>query len=118
MGNARLLESASRSATNFMGEATKTLMPQAPAAAEAGLSASSTAAPIAFGCGAGVAAGAAGAAVLQPASAKKIPKKIEETNLTFSMIVGRDYADFLRASSGAAIDGQTTAGRPQVTRAT
>jgi len=80
MGNARLLESASRSTTSFMGEGDQDAHAPGPAAAEAGLSASSTAAPVAFGCGAGVAAGAAGAAVLQPASAKKIPKRIEETN--------------------------------------
>jgi hypothetical protein len=91
-----------------MGEATKTLMPQAPAAAEAGLSAGSTAAPIAFAGGAavaGVAAGAAGAAVLHPASARQISNKHQGTNLRFGMTMGRDYANLASASTVGAICG-------------
>jgi hypothetical protein len=74
-----------------MGEATKTLIPQAPAAAEAGLSAGSTATASVGGLAvAGVAAGADGAAVLHPASAKQIPN--QHDNLALGMM-GRDYAD-------------------------
>jgi hypothetical protein len=44
-----------------------------------------------------VAAGAAGAAVVQPASAKQIPNK--HTVLTLGMMMGRDYADLTSAST-------------------
>ena len=79
------------------------LMPQAPAAAEAGPSAGSTSVP--SGCGAtasalaGAAAGAAGTAVLQPESAQQIPNKHPGINLAFGMIVSRHYAGLGLASS-------------------
>jgi hypothetical protein len=48
---------------------------------------------------AGVAAGAAGAAVLQLAGARQIPRKHKETDLMFAITMPRDYADLSPAST-------------------